>query len=279
MLLFRHFVICLTSGFLASCGTYVPSLRDWPNNNTADETIMVGEIARSVRCELRRAITTIIDRDIKGAGERVSRRRYTDFLNNWGVEFALNLTFIEKGSINPSGSIIPPSPATAVLTLVGGGTLSSQATREDRSNVFYTVKELYHPGRPNCVPTDGNQHGSPLVESNLRLLTLLDGRIGSAELNYAKVPQDGEKNVLSQTVSFQIVTSGTITPSVQLVRGSINSGSGFLTGSRDRKQEAVFTFGPMDRAKGGRSLIAIAEQVHVTAQIASSFRTAVNAPQ
>lgn len=238
---------------------------------------MVGEITRSIRCELRRAITTIIDRDVAASKDRPSGRRYTDFLNNWGVEAAINLTFIEKGSVSPSASVLAPSPASAIINLVGGGTLSSQATREDRSNTFYTVKELYTPGRPNCQPGSGDQQGSPLVESNLRLITLLDGRIGSVSLGYATTPQGGDKNVLSQTVSFQIITDASITPSVRLVSGDlINPAGNFLRASRDRKQEAVFTFGPMDRARGGRSLIAIAEQVHFTAQLASSFRTALD---
>ena len=113
---------------------------------------MIREIVRSVRCELQRTLTAIITKDFDNAKRRASGRRYADFLENWGAQAALNLTFIEKTTVNPTASVMPASPAAAILTLADGVSGSSQATRIERSNVFYTVKELYRPDQPVCLP-------------------------------------------------------------------------------------------------------------------------------
>jgi hypothetical protein len=88
---------------LGGCGTYVPALRDWPNNSDVGAVTMVEAIVRSVRCELSNAITRVVRADARQARLRASHRAYTDFLNDWGAEVAFTFTIIEKSAVNPSG--------------------------------------------------------------------------------------------------------------------------------------------------------------------------------
>lgn len=263
---------------LGGCGTVVPSIREWPNTSTTDEETMVQEIVRSVGCELQSSITRIILQDQTDAKRRPGGKRYTDFLNNWGVEVALNLTVVEKGSVSPSVLITPASPLTSIFTLSGGVSGSSEATRLEKMNTFYTIKELFKPEHPDCEPWDGNRYGSLLVQSDLHLYTLLESRIGVSVLNYTTLPSPGDKNVLSQSISFKIETTGSLSPSWKLVRATINPSGNFFSASRDNTQELVMTFGPMDRARRGKSLIAIAEQAHQNSQLQTGLRNLLITP-
>jgi hypothetical protein len=262
--------IVLCPMVLCGCGTTVPSVREWPNTSPLDEETMVQEIVRSVRCELRTSITRIILQDQSDARRRVSGKRYTDFLNGWGVEVALNLTVVEKGSVSPTVLLTPPSIPT--FTLSGGLSGSSEATRIEKMNTFYTIKQLFRPGQPRCERSDGNWYGSLLIASDLHLYTMLESRIGVAALDYADLPGAGDKNVLSENISFKLETTGNVNPSWKLVRATVNPSGNLFSASRDNTQELVITFGPIDRAKGGRSLIAIAEQAHQNSQLQSGIR-------
>jgi hypothetical protein len=266
------FALVLLFG-LGGCGARVPELRDWPNNNEAGAATMVEAIVRSVRCELRNAVTVIVNQDIEAARHRVSHRTYTDFLNNWGAEVAFTFTIVEKTVVNPAGVWMPPSPATAIFTLGGDVSVSGQATRVETMNIFYTVKELYLPPGQTCDASGEDPSGSFLIRNDLKLAELLEFRLFAAETGNASTPNSGDKNVLSHQVTFQVVTGGGLTPTWQLTRGTINGSGTFLSGSRDRTHDLVITFGPIDRARGGKSLIAIAEQAHATSQLTGGFAT------
>lgn len=267
-LLISIFLSCAVAG----CGTVVPELRDWPNNDEAGAAAMVTAIVRSVRCELRHAVTNIVNHDVDAVPYRRSHRTYTDFLNNWGAEVAFTFTIVEKSAANPSGVWMPLSPLSSVFTLSGDLSVSAQATRIETMNIFYTVKELYLlPGQTCDVNEDPS--GSFLIKNDLKIVELLDFRLIPAETGNASTPNKSDKNVLSHQVTFQVVSSGGLTPTWLLTRGTINASGTFLSGSRDRTHDLVITFGPIDRAFGGRSLIAIAEQAHATSQLKSGFTT------
>lgn len=251
----------------SGCGTYVPELREFPNYSQADTQNMIDAIVQSMRCELSRAVTSVVDNDISEARLRPSKRTYSDFLGNWGAEVLLTFTLVEKSSGAPSVLWTPPSPATAVFSLSTGVSGSAQATRIEKMNFFYTVAELYGLA---CKGSD-IRYDSFLIQNDLKIADLLLGRIGTATLGTAHTPGAGQKNVLSHEVSFQVVTSGTITPTLKLVRATINPSSPFLSASRDRTHDLLITFGPI--ASGGKSLIAIAEQTHFSSQITSGVTT------
>jgi hypothetical protein len=271
---------------LSGCGTYVPSLREWPLNDTLAESDMIDAIIRSVGCELSYTVTQVIENDREDAKKRVSKKTYSDFLLGWGVEVAVNLTVVERSSINPTLLFTPPTVPTRTFTLGSGLTGSAEATRLQKTNVFFTLKELYRPSYFNVRTTDrgcrdpsGNKHGSLLVDSDLKLNSLLEGRIGATILGSAASPGSqnifvGQKNVLSQTVSFKIVTSGGITPTWKLVRATYNPTGTFLSAGRDRTHELVFTFGPLDKSTKGPALglTPLAEQTHLNTQLQTGLR-------
>lgn len=280
-------VFCLA---LADCGTYVPSTREWPNANTLKESDMISTIIRSVGCELSYTVTQVIENDRRDATYRKTQQTYTDFLNNWGVEVAINLTVVEKTSVNPTVLLTPPSGPSSIFTAAAGLAGSAEATRLQKTNVFFTVADLYRPQlfsvdstKRGCRDPRGNKEGSLLVDSDLKLSSLLEGRIGATILNVAdspgsSVPITGQKNVLSQTVSFKIVTSGSITPTWKLVRASVNPSGTFFSTNRDRTHELVFTFGPLDKSVKGRptGLTPLAEATHLNTQLQTGLRGLVS---
>jgi hypothetical protein len=249
------------------CGTYVPELREFPNYTQADTQNMIDAIVQSVRCELSRAITAVVDNDISESRLRQNKRTYSDFLGGWGAEVALTLTIVEKTSAAPSVLWTPPSPASSVFTLSAGVSDSAQATRIEKMNFFYTVAELY------SLPCKGSEirYDSFLIQNDLKIADLLLGRIGPTTLGTAQTPGSGQKNVLSHEISFQVVTGGSVTPMLKLVRATVNQSGTFLGLSRDRTHDLLITFGPL--ASGGKSLIAIAEQSHFASQITSGVTT------
>jgi len=198
---------------------------------------------------------------------RPSRRTYSHFLGKWGAEVALTFTVVEKTTVAPSVLWTPPSPATSVFTLAAGVSGSAQATRIEKMNFFYTMAELY--GLP-CKGSD-IRYDSFLIQNDLKIADLLLGRIGPTVLGTGHAPGSGQKNVLSHEISFQVVTGGSATPMLKLVRATINPSGTFFGVSRDRTHNLLITFGPV--ASGGKSLIAIAEQSHFTSQIASGVTT------
>lgn len=260
----------LASGLVLSasgCGTYVPELREFPYYTQADTQNMIDAIVQSVRCELSHAITSVVDNDISESRLRQSKRTYSDFLGGWGAEVAFTFTIVEKTSVAPSVLWTPPSPASAVFTLNAGVAGSAQATRIEKMNFFYTVAELYG------LPCKGSEirYDSFLIQNDLKIADLLLGRIGPTTLGAAHTPGAGQKNVLSHEISFQVVTGGTATPTLTLVRATINPSSPLFGVSRDRTHDLLITFGPL--ASGGKSLIAIAEQSHFGSQITSGVTT------
>jgi hypothetical protein len=262
----RAAVFCLALS-ASGCGTYVPELREFPNYTQADTQNMIDAIVQSVRCELSHAITAVIDNDISESRLRQSKRTYSDFLGGWGAEVAFTFTIVEKTSVAPSVLWTPPSPASSVFTLGAGISGSTQATRIEKMNFFYTVAELYG------LPCKGSEirYDSFLVQNDLKIADLLLGRSGPTTLGTAHTPGSGQKNVLSHEISFQVVTGGSAIPMLKLVRATVDQSGTFLGMSRDRTHDLLITFGPL--ASGGKSLIAIAEQSHFGSQITSGVTT------
>ena len=141
--------------FLVGCGTDVPDLREWPPNETEEQRNqeMIQAIVRSVRCELRNAVSAAIDTDKGLSLSRDSKRAYADFLYGWGAEVLLTLTIIEKSGVSPSAIGTPPT--SPIFTVAGGLGLSAEATRIEKMNFFYTVRELYMPEGQKMQPQRG----------------------------------------------------------------------------------------------------------------------------
>nr|WP_182556757.1 hypothetical protein [Methylorubrum thiocyanatum] len=266
---------------LPGCGTVVPDLTEFPHDTSqAGAQNMIQAVVRSVRCQLQDAITRVVSRDLRRASEIPGGRVYSAFLDNWGAEVAFTFTIVEKTTISPSALLKPPPATDFVFNAALGLSGSAEATRIEKMNIFYTVRDLFRPNGPRCDASGEQRNGSLLVQNDLKLSDLLYGRILATVLGNADDPEPGRKNVLSHQVSFQTIASASATPTWTLVRATVNPNGPFFSTSRDKTHDLLITFGPVDRAAGGKSLIPIAEQFHFTSQITSGisngFRSAVS---
>lgn len=251
---------------LAGCGTFVPPLVDFPQSSSATESAaearLIADVVRAVRCQLGASITNVILTDWELAKDRPNRRRYSDAFDNWGVEAAITITITDKTGLSPSVLATPASPPTSVFTLAAGFGASSESYRSVKFNTFYTMRQLFN--RP--CPVDVNKGASPLVATNLKITPLLEGRLLAIRVAEASpLDEAGRTNVLSHAVRFTVNTSADLNPAWKLADASVNPSGNLLSTSRDRIHDLLITFGPLDRDRGGRSLIEIAEQTHIFA--------------
>jgi hypothetical protein len=236
----RLALTCFLNLLLAGCGTYVPNIQEFPGGPAAGQQLVTA-IVSNVKCEVQDAIDDLY---------RLDPKPFLD--NTWGVQIALNLTMVEKGSLNPAGVYAPVSPISTVFTLGVGGELSSEATRTEKLNSYFTVQELRRLGR--CV-SRGN--GPFLLQGNLKLNEwLIDvataGSTGGTDFNAGLAVFGGSGDgVLSHEVKFDIVTSGDITPSWKFLTGTINpDGTTFLSARRERSHDLIITFGKTQSIPG-----------------------------
>ena len=222
---------------LTGCGTFVPEIQE----NRADKVSgqqLVQSIVYNVTCEVQDAIDRIYN--------NADHRREHTFLDSWGVQIALSLQVEEKSSVNPIVNWLPPSAASAVFNFGAGGTLSADATRQDKLNSYYTIAQIRRLGP--CNPAK-RPDGLLLLQSDLGLEEWLRYNVTAAdtgEIQYAEDYTDGplKTNVLSHEIKFDITNSGNITPGWKLTRLSINQSGSFLSGTRDRTNDLTITLGP-----------------------------------
>jgi hypothetical protein len=231
-------IVPLSTMFLVSgCGTYVPEIQDFGDKAAGQQ--LVQSIVYNVTCEVQDAFNRIYNNPDHPIKKPI-------FLDTWGVQIALSLQVEEKSSINPIANWLPPSPASSVFNLAGGGTLSGDATRQDKLNSYFTVQEVKALGP--CDP--GTRPGGLLLmQSNLALdewliANLTAGETG--EINYAKDFSDGplKQNVISHEIKFDITNTGSVTPGWKLTRVSVNQSGNFISATRDRTNDLTITLGP-----------------------------------
>lgn len=233
---------------------------------------MIDGVVQSVKCQLRTAVTRVVNNEKRVSRNRLSGKTYYDFLDKWGAEVAFTFTIVENSGANPSILGTPPSPASAVFSITGSFSGSAKSTRIEKLNYFFTVAELYMPDGVVCEEST-RRYDSFLIQNDLKIVDLLYGRIGTDVLGITHPADPGQKNVLSHEITFQVITTVNVTPSLKLVPATINPSGNFLTAGRDRTHDLVITFGPLDQAHGNRSLIQIAEQTHHDLQLSSGVTT------
>jgi len=241
----RWLLPVLSSLCVGGCGLYVPEIQENPFDRTHGVDF-VQAITENVKCEVQDSVNELYDRQ-----DAVDpQHRILQFLDDWGVEIALTLTTDEKGSLNPVISWLPtgtPSTPSSIFSLNLGAALSSDAQRVDKISTFFSVAELR---ALRACPPGRRQGGVFLLESDLKLGQWLTDTMISINNNITPVPPDAsgplKTNVLSHEVKFDIVSSGTLTPAWKLRQSTINQTGNFLTGSRDRTQDLIVTFGPLD---------------------------------
>jgi len=264
------FVLALSAP-LINCGSVVPSLQEFPGG-AAEGQVLVHDIVSNVNCEVQQAVWALY-----------KNRKHT-LLDNWGVQIALSLQVSEKGTVNPTVAWLPPSPATAVFNLNAGLSASSEATRVDKLNSFFTVQELLK--YRICVE---RTNGPMLLQSDLKLkewlFDVLDVGV-TGQVNYKRdTPKSTFGNdVLSHEVKFEVITDGNLTPGWKLTNVSVNQDASLLSANRGRIHDLTVTFGPTDevlvveRDASGRAItraVARPSQAALDSHFASQIGLAV----
>ena len=229
---------------LSGCGTYVPDTQDFPGNQ-GDQQLLVASVVQSVHCEVSNAISDFYDQ----AKQYPVMVPMAKILDNWGVQMVLSLKTEEKGTLNPTVVWTPPSPATAVFSLSGAATISSDAIRTDKLYFYYRVKDLKNlhcrTGVQPVAPVS-----SPLIQTNLKFGDWLYDTlipVGTGQINLPTSPSGPLKqNVIYYEVSFEIVTGGGISPSWKFKRVIVNPTGTLAAATRDRTHDLQITMGPGD---------------------------------
>lgn len=237
MLPVRAAVCLILSSGLSACGTYVPAIQE----NGADAVSgqqLVQSIVYNVTCEVQDAVDAIYNNP--------DHPRKSTFLDSWGAQIALNLQVEEKSSINPTVTWIPHSPASAIFSLFGGVSVSADATRQDKLNSYYTIKQIRRLG--HCLK--GTRPGGVLLlQSDLGLADWLRDNVTAADtgvIQFATDYSDGplKTSVISHEIKFDITNTENITPGLKLSRVTLNGSGNFLSTTRDRTNDLTITLGP-----------------------------------
>jgi hypothetical protein len=222
---------------VAGCGTYVPEIQENPWDQSGG-ALLVKNIIDSIQCEVKDAITYVLNTDYQ-----ISRLNGTPpmgyWLLGWGVQMQLTLTVDEKNIVSPSG-VKSPSP---IFFLGLGATLSSQATRSDTLNYYRLVGDIYYgPNYPFCYQNylRNGSTDSFLIQSDLKLREWLlsiffvkEDQSTDLLPSFTSNKQSGN-NGLAHQVTFEVVTSGNISPMWKLVNATVNQSNPLFSIDRDR---------------------------------------------
>jgi len=244
----------------------VPEIEEFPGGPPEGQAL-VEAIVTSVHCEVANAVRYVIDQDIADAKQFHQRRAATWFYN-WGAQVALTLTIKENSAANPNFVWTPPGTPKSTFTLGASATLSAAATRVDKANFYWTVAELYR--RAPCatgVQPKNQTATSLLIQSDLKLKQWLQDQILPVATGEVTEPTSSKgplgQNVIRHQVTFEVVSTGGLTPAWKLIPVNFNQSGTFLTASRDRTHDLIVTFGP----GSGKGLSDPAINAHLAAQI------------
>lgn len=254
------FLAAILVSAVSACGTYVPGITEF-NSQPGAEQKLVGDIVESIHCEMRQAVHFVLQ-DKKSV-------TYPKWFEKWGVQVALTLTIVEKTDINANATGMPPSPAAALVTLAGSGSVSSEATRVSKLSFYYTVKDLARLGQ--CARrSDERSFEAPLIQSDLGLRDWLNDQVTITVVGPVVHPTSPKgpfgQDVISHDVRFQVISTGSLAPSLKLARVVFNDANSLLTVSRDRTHDLLMTFGPIDPSQP-YTLARVAADQHLASQI------------
>jgi hypothetical protein len=231
---------------LSGCGTAVPNIQEIGDDTQGE--YLVKAIVGSIRCSLRNAIYTVMTNDYNDALKYNNGHRYAAFLDNWGVLVAVTLQVEEKTTVNPTAVWTPPG--MPVFTLGGSLTGSSDATRKDVLNYYYTVAELKDLGPCRTNYVQEHPPGSLLIDNDLKIDQWLSSQINLSALNEISFPNGSstivKQNAISHEVKFEIISTGSINPAWKLTRFTVNQSGSLFAATRDRVHDLQITLGPKD---------------------------------
>lgn len=217
-------------------------------------------IVTSVHCDVANAIIELYEKQRSYQALRPIARK----MNGWGVQMALTLKTSEKSTFNP-GAVW--APVGGIFTLGASANLLSEAVRTNILNFYYLVPQLRARGR--C--TAGLQPDAPvrslLIQNDLKFRDWLFDQLAPVATNEITLPDlpggPLERNVLSHEVSFQVVSTGGISPAWKLDFANYNQSGVFLEATRDRVHTLLITMGPGDGSglKGAAKDVALSSSI------------------
>lgn len=255
---------------LGGCGTFVPDIQEFPGSST-DGQLLVRSIVETIRCEVQDAVKAIIRQDQSLVTSGLNPARSAPWFDRWGVQAGLVLSVEEKTTLNPTALYNPTGLPSPPVTFAFGAVASATATRVTTLNFYYTVKELN--AAPSCVsrPTGNRLTGSLLLESDLKLTETLAAHVLASGTGALFVPGSrgapSAQNAIAHRVTFEVVTSGSVSPSWRLTHATTNPNTSLFSTSRNRTHDLTLTLGPADPA--ARELIGPASQVFFANQFQS----------
>jgi hypothetical protein len=270
---------------LEACGLRVPEIGE-PYESEATKVNKMNLIKSQVKCELKRAVQEVIWED-RDQAEQNHRSRGLTWLEAWSAKASLTLTAKETTALNPGLSFITPLhngitnfageyvpgvtplpsivstmtpsylPSPQSYTMGIGGTASSEADLEHKSEFFYsfsqalTAKEFdeFSALRAKNEDTSCHHRSDILIESDLKIKEWLQGEMLPYMLGNITRPETGDDSVApistaSTHITFTVITSGNATPAWKLVRVASNQGSlPFLKVDRTRIYDLLITIG------------------------------------
>jgi hypothetical protein len=260
----RALATMLVMMLVSGCGISVPAIQEIGDDHQGE--ILVQDIASSIRCEIRNALAQIYWDDIASLPGH-NGKRVTDFLDNWGSQVQLTFTIKENTTVNPTASWMP----NIIFSLPASVTGSTAATRIDKMTYFYKIAELR--SREGCIPghVPGEPVGSLLIQSDLKLHSALSGLILPIVTDDITAIQ--KQNAFTYEVSFEVVSTGTVSPTWKLSRVfSINQSGTLFSTSRDRTHDLLITLGPID-PNVTQTLAPTAQESFLASQITHGFNT------
>ena len=305
----RAKIVALIALTQACCGTHVPQVPEiWDQGDPDATQHMEIQIKRAVFCELRDAVHLARQqyayKNYSG-GKAVTTREDQPVPDSWGAQVTLTITVEEQTKANATVSFIAPLRPVNLgqtFTTAFGGTASSDATRIDKYESFYTIQEIANVYSKNNVcdvpPTPilgPKSASSPLVVSDLGIREWLPGATTvSSFLRSSRAAANGEgaalgsggsfaSDSISYDIKFVIVTDGNVTPTWKLVRVTTSSSPSLLDTSRTRTHELLITIGPSATApsptqKGKLILVGPSQSAansHLAQEIGSAVATGI----
>jgi hypothetical protein len=270
----RFVVPFLFGGILAGCGLRVPEIAE--SGNRVEGQQLVQAILINITCELRGAVSDLREAYPQGT-----------FIDGFGIQTTLTLTYEEKGTLAPTVNWFPPSPATAVFNVGAGLNLSSDATRKNVIDGYYLVSDL-----ENARCSDAARpNGAFLLQSDLKLSEWLFTAVSASltnTVNFKNTALGVKDSILQHEVKFVIDTSANATPTWKFKLVTVNPGGTFLNLDRSRTNDLLITMGPAVPSvvaaskKGGKFVSVVtrepdrrAADLHLSATIANGLNTAL----
>jgi hypothetical protein len=233
----------------------------------------VDAVVSNINCELRGAFNDLRDTYPQGT-----------FMDNWGAQTTLTLTYDETGALAP-GALGTPAPLINVFSIGGGLNLSSEAVRTETLNSYFLISDL---NKKRCSP-EALPNGPFLLQSDLKLSEWLNDVYATSlmqTVNFNEsVAAASNNNVVQHEVKFIITTSGTLHPSWKISTVTVSPGGNLLSLGRVRTNDLLITLGPAQKSvlalnKNGRKVVTLepsrqAADLHLSSTIGNSIGNAL----